>query len=62
MSTLYLRNPPDSTNLIIPLNSTKIRYPMMSVRDLKYPQTSARNLKYLLMFVKDLKYLLNPKN
>ena len=62
MSILHLRNPLDSTDLIIPLNFTKIRYPTMSARDLEYPQTSTRNLEYPLTSVKDLKYPLNPKN
>ena len=52
MSTLYLRNPLDSTDLTIPLNFTEIRYPLTSAKDLKYP----------LIFIKNLKYPLNPKN
>ena len=52
MSTLYLRNLLDFTDLTIPPNSTKIGYPLTSAKDLKYPPTSVKNLKYLL----------NPKN
>ena len=35
-----------------PDNSTKIRYPLIFIKD----------LEYLLMSIKNLKYLLNPKN
>ena len=62
MSILYLRNLPDFIDLIISLNSTKIRYPLASIKDLKYPLTSTKDLKYPLISVKNLKYLLNPKN
>ena len=62
MSTLYLRNPLDFTDLIIPLNFTKIRYPLMSIKDLGYLLIFTKDLKYLLMSIKNLKYPLNPKN
>ena len=62
MSTLYLRNLLDFTNLTILLNSTKIRYPLASIKDLRYPLTSTKDLKYLLISIKNLKYPLNPKN
>ena len=62
MSTLHLKNSLDFTNLIIPLNFTKTRYLLMSIKDLRYPLMSVKNLKYPLMSVKNLKYLLNPKN
>ena len=62
MSTLYLRNSLDSTDLTIPLNSTEIKYPLASIKDLGYLLTSTKDLKYPLTSVKNLKYSLNPKN
>ena len=62
MSTSHLRNPLDFTDLIIPLNSTKTRYLLASIKDLKYPPMSAKDLKYPLTSIKNLKYPLNPKN
>ena len=62
MSTLYLRNLLDFTNLIIPLNFTKTRYLLASIKDLGYPPMSIKDLEYPLIFIKNLKYLLNPKN
>ena len=50
MSTLYLRNLPDFTNLRILLNSTEIRYPLTSIKDLKYPLIFNKNLEYPLNF------------
>ena len=52
MSTPYLKNPLDFTDLTIPLNFIKTRYPPISAKDLKYLPTSVKNLKYPL----------NPKN
>ena len=62
MFTLYLRNLLDFTDLIIPLNSTKIKYLLVSIKDLRYPPTSTKDLEYPLISIKNLKYLLNPKN
>jgi len=44
------------------LDSTKIRYPLTSAKDLEYPLMSAKDLEYPLVSIKDPKYLLNPKN
>ena len=62
MSTLDLRNLLDSINLTIPPNSTKIRYPLASIKDLKYLITSIRDLEYPLTSIKDFKYPLKPKS
>ena len=62
MSTLYLRNLLDSTDLTIPLNFIKIRYLLVSIKDLGYLLMSIKDLEYLLTSIKNLKYLLNPKN
>ena len=56
MSTLYLKNLLNSTDLIIPLNSTKIRYPLASIKDLEYPLISTKDLEYPLTSTKDLKH------
>ena len=40
MSTPYLKNPLDSTNLEILPNSTNIKFPLISIKDLKNPLNS----------------------
>ena len=62
MSTPHLRNPLDFTDLIILLNSTKIRYLLASIKDLRCLLMSIKDLEYPLISIKNLKYLLNPKN
>ena len=62
MSTPHLRNLLDFTDLTISLNSTEIKYPLASIKDLKYLLTSVKDLEYLLISIKNLKYLLNSKN
>ena len=62
MSGPYLRNSLNSISLTILLNSTKIKYPLVSIKDLGYLPISTKDLKYPLISIKNLKYLLNPKN